>query len=182
MHNKYGASNSSLFTDTHTNVHHLHAHRVGQHEEYLPGPKETLGAFPTENGTAHLKTATLLPLTIQPGLLGNGTINVFRTHDWALARAGGTLSALSWLSSTHLNMAVTSGPRAKGVGVSLGQANSKLASACAQGFNALVAKSFRMDCAQKQTSSHGLPTSQDTLLVMGRPGKRVWVAYGTMTT
>lgn len=31
-------------------------------------------------------------------------------------------------------MAVTSRPRAKGVGVSLGQANSKLASACAWGF------------------------------------------------
>lgn len=40
-----------------------------------------------------------------------------------------------------------------------------LASACAWGFDGLVAKSFTQNCAQKQTSSRRLPTSQAVLLV-----------------
>lgn len=126
----------------------LHSYLVDQREEYMPDPKEITSAFPTENRTERLKTSTQLSLTIQPSILGNGIINVFWTHDWALARAGETLPAPTWLSSIHLNMAVTSGPRAKGVSVSLGQANSKL------GLNGRIAKSFQMDCAQKQASSH----------------------------
>lgn len=40
-----------------------------------------------------------------------------------------------------------------------------LASACARGFDGLAAKSFTHNCAQKQTPSRRLPTSQAVLLV-----------------
>lgn len=62
----------------------------------------------------------------------------------ALARARNwwnTFSPTQWLSSTHLNMAVTSGPRVREEGASPGKANSNTG-LCARGFNELGAKSL----------------------------------------